>query len=172
MGSFGLVLYGPYQHYWYRALERAFTARTLTNFATKVALNQLCLAPVVISAVFAWNLGLQQRLGEWPDKARQDFVPTLLNGAPGQRLPAACLARCGPACGCLMHAADAPPLLCPRRLEVLGAGGDGELCGGPAAAAGALHERVRGAVDRLPLLLLLHQDQACRRMTPGRAQLN
>ena len=27
MGSFGLVFYGPYQHYWYAALDRAFNAK-------------------------------------------------------------------------------------------------------------------------------------------------
>jgi hypothetical protein len=80
MGTFGLGFYGPYQHYWYAALERSLPARTVANFALKVLLNQLCLAPVVIGSVFAWNLALQQRLPEWPAKVKQDFVPTLLNG--------------------------------------------------------------------------------------------
>jgi hypothetical protein len=43
---------------------------------------QVALAPVVISAVFAWNLALQGRLGGWPAKVQQDFVPTMLTGAP------------------------------------------------------------------------------------------
>ena len=47
---------------------------------TKVALNQLCLAPVVIAGVFAWNLAMQGQLVEWPRKAQADFMPTLLNG--------------------------------------------------------------------------------------------
>lgn len=80
MGSFGLLFYGPYQHYWYRALDRAFPARTLQNFASKVALNQFCLAPVVISGIFAWNLALQGSLSEFPAKVQRDFMPTIMTG--------------------------------------------------------------------------------------------
>lgn len=80
MGSFGLLFYGPYQHFWYRALDRALPGRTIRSFASKVALNQLCLAPLVITGVFTWNLGLQGKLGELPAKVRQDFVPTMLTG--------------------------------------------------------------------------------------------
>ena len=35
MGTFGLCFYGPFQHYWYPALDRAFGARTIPNFAAK-----------------------------------------------------------------------------------------------------------------------------------------
>lgn len=80
MGSFGLFFYGPYQHYWYAALDRAFNAKTVTNFATKVFLNQSCLAPIVISAVFAWTLALQNRIDEFPEKCRSDFKNTLYTG--------------------------------------------------------------------------------------------
>lgn len=80
MGSFGLAFYGPYQHFWYRALDRAFTAKTVGNFAAKVAMNQLCLAPVVITCVFAWNLALQGQAPSLRGKLEQDFVPTLVNG--------------------------------------------------------------------------------------------
>lgn len=80
MGTFGLLFYGPYQYFWYGALDRAFPGRTLLNFATKVTLNQLALAPLTISVAFGWNLALQQRLGELPGKLRADFVPTMLNG--------------------------------------------------------------------------------------------
>jgi protein Mpv17 len=80
MGSFGLFLYGPYQHYWYRALDRAMPVRNMPNFLAKVTLNQLCLAPVVIAGVFAWNLALQNKIKEFPHKTRRDFVPTLFAG--------------------------------------------------------------------------------------------
>ena len=80
MGTFGLLFYGPYQHYWYRALERAMPVRSVPNFLAKVTLNQLCLAPVVIAAVFAWNLGLQGKVEEWPAKLKRAFVPTLIAG--------------------------------------------------------------------------------------------
>ncbi|KAI8102303.1 hypothetical protein M9435_005908 [Picochlorum sp. BPE23] len=80
MGSFGLFLYGPYQHYWYRALDRAFNARSTKNFAIKVFMNQTCLAPIVISAVFAWTLALQNKLDEFPEKCNRDFKNTLFTG--------------------------------------------------------------------------------------------
>lgn len=80
MFTFGLFFYGPYQYWWYRTLDRSFRARTVANFAAKVALNQLCLAPITISVAFAWNLALQRRLDELPAKLRSDFLPTMLNG--------------------------------------------------------------------------------------------
>lgn len=80
MGSFGLVCYGPYQHYWYGALDKLFPARTISNFVAKVTLNQVCLAPIVITGVFAWNLGLQQKLEEFPAKLKKDFGSTLITG--------------------------------------------------------------------------------------------
>ena len=36
MFSFGLLFYGPYQHWWYRALDRTWGAKTTGNFVTKV----------------------------------------------------------------------------------------------------------------------------------------
>lgn len=80
MGSFGLFFYGPYQHYWYRALDRAMPVRNMQNFLGKVTLNQLCLAPIVIAGVFAWNLALQNKIKELPNKTRDHFVPTLVTG--------------------------------------------------------------------------------------------
>jgi protein Mpv17 len=80
MGSFGLFFYGPYQHYWYRTLDRAMPVRSIPNFLAKVSLNQLCLAPIVIAGVFAWNLALQNKIEELPNKVRHHFVPTLLDG--------------------------------------------------------------------------------------------
>lgn len=80
MGSFGLFLYGPYQHYWYAALDKAFNAKTTKNFAMKVFLNQTCLAPIVISAVFAWTLALQNKIHEFPQKCKRDFTNTLMTG--------------------------------------------------------------------------------------------
>ena len=80
MGSFGLFFYGPYQHYWYAALDKAFNAKTTKNFAMKVFLNQTCLAPIVISAVFAWTLALQNKIHEFPEKCKRDFTNTLMTG--------------------------------------------------------------------------------------------
>lgn len=80
MGTFGLFFYGPYQHYWYRALDRSLPGRSVSSFLGKVALNQFCLAPVVIAAVFAWNLGLQGKLEQFTEKAKSDFIPTMITG--------------------------------------------------------------------------------------------
>ncbi|GAB4818931.1 hypothetical protein N2152v2_005977 [Parachlorella kessleri] len=80
MGTFGLFFYGPYQHYWYRALEGYFPLKTAAHFLTKVTLNQVLLAPVVLVVVFSWNLALQGQAKEIPAKIRRDFVPSLMNG--------------------------------------------------------------------------------------------
>ena len=48
----------------------------------QVALNQLALAPVVLTTVFAWNLLLTQKADEIPCKIRRDLVPTMINGEP------------------------------------------------------------------------------------------
>lgn len=80
MGSFGLLFYGPYQFFWYRALDRAFPGRALVNFLAKVSLNQLGLAPVTISVVFAWNMALTGQLAKLRAKYEADFFPTMRNG--------------------------------------------------------------------------------------------
>lgn len=45
-----------------------------------MALNQLALAPVVLTTVFAWNLLLTQKADEIPSKIKRDMVPTMING--------------------------------------------------------------------------------------------
>ncbi|KAK9830345.1 hypothetical protein WJX72_011161 [[Myrmecia] bisecta] len=80
MGSFGLVFYGPYQYHWYNLLARHWPQSTTTHFLTKVVLNQLALAPVVLAVVFAWNLGLQRKADQIPSKIKKDLVPTMVNG--------------------------------------------------------------------------------------------
>lgn len=80
MGTFGLFFYGPYQHWWYSLLNQRWPLRSAPHFLTKISLNQLALGPVVTAVVFTWNLALQNRASEVPDKLRQDFVPTLVNG--------------------------------------------------------------------------------------------
>jgi len=81
MGAFGLLFYGPYQHFWYRALDARFPGRSTPAFLSKVTLNQVALAPVVLAAVFTWNLALT---GAGPDrtvaKIRNDLWPTMVNG--------------------------------------------------------------------------------------------
>ena len=68
------------EHWWYRALDRALPGRSTPAFLGKVAANQMLLAPVVLAAVFAWNLGLTGRGREVGAKVRADLVPTMVNG--------------------------------------------------------------------------------------------
>ncbi|RMZ57705.1 hypothetical protein APUTEX25_001905 [Auxenochlorella protothecoides] len=88
IASFGFLLYGPYQYWWYGALARSFPTRSLPHFLSKVAANQLILGPIVVSAIFAWNLGLQGQLSNLPSKLSNDFATTVVNGAGGpERFP-------------------------------------------------------------------------------------
>ena len=63
---------------------------------TQVALNQLVLGPVVVSAVFTWSLGWSNRLAELPTKLRRDTLPTLRKGwafwVPASSINFACVA--------------------------------------------------------------------------------
>jgi hypothetical protein len=47
---------------------------------SQVALNQLCLAPVVITSTFSWNLCLQGQAEQLPRKLSRDLLPTMQNG--------------------------------------------------------------------------------------------
>jgi protein Mpv17 len=61
--------------------QQRLTEHVLTRrLAPQVALNQLMLGPVVVTAVFAWNLGWSRRLAEFPAKWRRDTLPTLRKG--------------------------------------------------------------------------------------------
>lgn len=46
----------------------------------QVFLNQAALGPLVTSVVFTWNLLLQNKASEIPQKVKQDLVPTMVNG--------------------------------------------------------------------------------------------
>lgn len=80
MGTFGLLFYGPFQHWWYGLLNQQWPLKVVSHFATKVALNQLVLGPIVTTVVFTWNLLLQQQSQEIPRKLKRDLVPTMVNG--------------------------------------------------------------------------------------------
>jgi protein Mpv17 len=80
MFGFGFLFYGPYQHWWYRALDGVLPGRSTGAFLGKVAANQLLLAPVVLAAVFSWTLGLTGRARDVPAKIKADLVPTMVNG--------------------------------------------------------------------------------------------
>ena len=80
MFGFGFLFYGPYQHWWYCALDGVLPGRSVGAFVGKVAANQLLLAPVVLAAVFSWTLTLTGRAADVPAKVQADLVPTMVNG--------------------------------------------------------------------------------------------
>ncbi|KAF5837020.1 hypothetical protein DUNSADRAFT_4945 [Dunaliella salina] len=80
MFGYGLCIYGPYQYYWYNLLGWLMPANNTLNFLTKVAANQLLLAPVTLSTVFSWNLALTGKASDIPSKIRDDLLPTMVNG--------------------------------------------------------------------------------------------
>ena len=80
MGAFGLLVYGPMQHFWYKALKAQFGGRSAGDFAAKVMLNQVILGPIVCSLVFAWTLTLQRRQAEIRKKIENDLLPTMQQG--------------------------------------------------------------------------------------------
>ncbi|CAD7694912.1 unnamed protein product [Ostreobium quekettii] len=80
MGGFGLLLYGPMQHYWYTLLGHRFPLRTASHFLTKVLLNSFVLGPSVGSVAFAWTLGIQGKPHLIAGKIEADLLETLLTG--------------------------------------------------------------------------------------------
>ncbi|CAG9466677.1 unnamed protein product [Pedinophyceae sp. YPF-701] len=90
LGVWGLLFYGPLQHFWYRLLDRGFPGKSTGNFLSKVTLNQLILGPVVLSSVFAWTLTCQGKAEDIPGKIRRDLLPSAINGWKFW-VPAACV---------------------------------------------------------------------------------
>jgi len=81
MGTFGFFFYGPYQHYWYGFLDRLFPVKKkVSHFVSKVVLNQIVLAPVVLLVVFSWNLAWQGKHQEIEAKVKNDLLSTMVNG--------------------------------------------------------------------------------------------
>lgn len=89
MFGFGLLWYGPFQHWWYGMLAQRCPGTALGSFVPKVVLNQVVLGPLVLTTAFAWNLCLIGRGSELPQKMRKDFIATLMNGWKFW-VPAAC----------------------------------------------------------------------------------
>lgn len=70
------------QFYWYRFLAKTFPGRSVAPFLSKVAANQLVLAPIVLCSVFAWNLALAQpsKADQILPKIQRDLWPTMVRG--------------------------------------------------------------------------------------------
>ncbi|GLI68084.1 hypothetical protein VaNZ11_012415, partial [Volvox africanus] len=80
MFGYGFSWYGPCQYYWYNLLDWLMPVKNTTNFLSKVAANQLILAPITLSTVFTYNLALLGRADAIPTKIRDDLWPTMQNG--------------------------------------------------------------------------------------------
>ena len=111
------------------------------NILVQVALNQLALGPLVTTAVFAWNLVLQQKGSELPEKLRQDLIPTMVNG---EIIPVFELECKFALFECLWHC----------RVEVLGASSLSKFLGCTITFSGAIHVCLWVAVDSLSFVFL------------------
>ena len=81
MFGFGFLFYGPLQHFWYALLDRRFHRRSyFPHFASKVALNQVVLGPIVVMSVFTWNLVLQRKAHQLGEKVKKDYLASVVNG--------------------------------------------------------------------------------------------
>ncbi|PNH12235.1 Protein sym-1 [Tetrabaena socialis] len=80
MFGYGFSWYGPCQYYWYNLLDFLLPFKSTASFLTKVTANQLILAPITLSTVFAFNLALMGKADAIHDKLRNDLWPTMQNG--------------------------------------------------------------------------------------------
>jgi len=90
MGLWGLIFYGPLQHWWYRELSGLFPGKETKNFLIKVGLNQIILGPVVLSSVWTWTLTLQGHKDQILGKLSRELLPCAINGWKFW-VPAACV---------------------------------------------------------------------------------
>ncbi|KAG2451313.1 hypothetical protein HYH02_003919 [Chlamydomonas schloesseri] len=80
MFGYGFTWYGPCQYYWYNLLDFLMPVKTTANFLSKVAANQLILAPITLTSVFGFNLALTGKADLIGDKIKNDLWPTMQNG--------------------------------------------------------------------------------------------
>jgi protein Mpv17 len=83
IGLFGLLFYGPASGYWYGFLDSYVLPDQPTSavaVAIKTGADQLIWAPVLITALFSWDLAWseEQDISNLPNKLRQDLLSTLL----------------------------------------------------------------------------------------------
>ncbi len=117
----------------------------------QVAANQLLLAPVTVSTVLSWNLAWTGKADHIPDKLRTDMLPTMQNGWKFW-VPAASINffaiplqyQVRPPRAGRVRWETLLPAVARRQTQRLN------------ARAGAVHVHVRRALDRLPLLRVIH----------------
>eukprot|EP00210_Caulerpa_lentillifera_P004251 g4055.t1 len=80
MAGFGFMLYGPFQHVWYRTLGYFYPTRALTHFLPKLILNQVVLGPIAVTMTFVWVFTLTKQTSLLAQKFSHDFIPTMVNG--------------------------------------------------------------------------------------------
>lgn len=72
MASFGFLVHGPTGHYFYGMLDRLMPGQEISKVAAKVAIDQLCWAPIFTALFFAY-LGVSER------KSRREIVDKIKN---------------------------------------------------------------------------------------------
>ena len=103
----GLVLIGPALHIWYGSLGGLVKAGGNTGAVMRMALDQLCFAPVFISGGGGWLGGRRGRVGGW---VYEEDAVHCVSRHVGRRAQAGrcgqdASAACSPAPACPMHSA-------------------------------------------------------------------
>ncbi|GJD11587.1 Peroxisomal membrane protein 2 [Galdieria sulphuraria] len=75
--SFGLLIFGPCAHYWYRLLDHWFPKATTRSLISKVLVDQTLFTPVAIVSVFSYVSLLEGHPFVAVQKVKQDFWTTL-----------------------------------------------------------------------------------------------
>ena len=80
------LIFPPYQLYLSALFKLSFGYKCSLfaifqkAFVLQVILNQIALAPVVLTFAFSWNLALTGQKNQIKGKLSRDLVPTMMNG--------------------------------------------------------------------------------------------
>ena len=124
----------------------------------------------VLSSVLLWNFALTNQLNKLPSKIQKDFVPTLINGKPSVSNPllvfvlSAQLANTPktPITISVTSGLKAMSIAC--RVEVLGAGINGQLLCGASAIPSAVDVHLWTVLVWLPIIHFQYLGQECSTM--------
>ncbi|KAL9684319.1 hypothetical protein QQ045_021755 [Rhodiola kirilowii] len=82
MSSYGLLILGPSQHYWFNFVSRLLPTREVVTTLKKIVMGQAMYGPCINTIFFSYNAALQGENGnEIFGRLKRDLLPTLLNGA-------------------------------------------------------------------------------------------
>lgn len=78
VSSWGFFFAGPVLYRWFLTLERLFPGQGIHSVLPKVALDQICFSPMMISSFFAW-VGITggSSVSDVHKKIKSDLWPTL-----------------------------------------------------------------------------------------------